>query len=347
MIVFSVSLPGRFGDWCDAAIGRLAASVLGSVVTTGANTAEELASELIKTEGEHFCVGARQPSRWLRQMLSATNKKFVVAIDDPRRAVSDLINQSNLEPAEATRRVASSCGALSRYIDLPNALVITAERDWLDPAATLAAMANHFGLAVCTSNIEQIIADLLAAGLEPSIDSEALGLARLAEEAASMINGAVGAYSEYFGGGLLDQITWARELFYGEGGKPIPNVIEITGKARNLIFGPYVALPPGNWTADLVIGFSEDALDTTFQVDVFAGSILNVTSTKRTLPGVHMVSINFLIEEANDNLVEIRLYNETAAIFGQIVLGHVTLTRRQGVSQRVSASLRSELGLPV
>jgi len=345
MIVFSVSLPSRFGDWCDAAVGRLAASVLGSVVTTGANTAEELASELIKTEGEHFCVGARQPNRWLREILSATNKKFVVAIEDPRRAVSDLITQSNLEPAEATRRVASSCGAISRYIDLPGALVITAERDWLDPASTIAAMANHFGLAVCTSNIEQIVADLAAAGLRPSIDSEASWLAHLGEETAAMINGAVGAYSNYLG--LQDQITWARDLFHGEGGKPVPSVIEVTGKARNLIYGPYVALPPGDWTADLVLGFSEDAIDTTFQVDVFAGSILNVTSTKPALPGVHMVSINFIIEEANDNLVEIRLYNETAAIFGQIALAHAILTRRQGVSPRVSANLRSELGLPV
>jgi hypothetical protein len=344
MIVFSVSLPSRFGDWCDAAVGRLAASVLGSVVTTGANTAEELASELIKTEGEHFCVGARQPNRWLREILSATNKKFVVAIEDPRRAVSDLITQSNLEPAEATRRVASSCGAISRYIDLPGALVITAERDWLDPAATIAAVANHFGLAVCTSDIERIVADLAAAGLRPSVDSEAC-LADLGEEAAAMINGAVGAYSEYLG--LPDKIIWARDLFRGEGGKPVPSMIEITGKARNLIYGPYVALPPGNWTADLVIGFSEDAIDTTFRVDVFAGSMLNMTSTKPTLPGVHMVSINFLIEEANDNLVEIRLYSETAAIFGQIVLGHVILTRRPSVSERVSASLRSELGLPV
>jgi hypothetical protein len=172
-------------------------------------------------------------------------------------------------------------------------------------------------------------------------------LAHLGEEAAAMINGAVGAYSEYLGGGLPDQITWARDLFHGEGGKPVPSVIEITGKARNLIYGPYVALPPGDWTADLVLGFSEDAIDTTFQVDVFAGSILNVIRTKPTLPGVHMVSINFLIEEANDNLVEIRLYNETAAVFGQIALGHAILTRRQGVSRRVSATLRSELGLPV
>ena len=46
MILFSVSLPGRFGDWCDHVIARLAETALGSVVPTGANTAEELATVL-------------------------------------------------------------------------------------------------------------------------------------------------------------------------------------------------------------------------------------------------------------------------------------------------------------
>ena len=104
MILFCVSLPGRFGDWCDAVIGRLAETVLGHVVATGANTAEELASELVKTDGQHFYVGSRHPSRWLREKLMATNKNFVVAVDDPCSAAGDLIIRHHLEPAEASRR---------------------------------------------------------------------------------------------------------------------------------------------------------------------------------------------------------------------------------------------------
>jgi hypothetical protein len=346
MIVFSVSLPGSYGDWCYAAIERLAASVLGSLVSIEANTAEELASEVIKTEGQHFYVSARQPNRWLRENLSASNKKFVVAIDDPRHAVNDLITQHNLEPAEATRRVASSCVAISRYVALPGALVITAEHDWLDPVATIGALASHFGLAADPSNIEQIAADLAAVGLRPRIDGEPSWSAHLDEDATAMINGAVGVYRQFLGGGSLDQITWARELFHGEGVPIVPRVIEITGKPRCLIYGPYIALPPGDWTADLILAFSEDAIDTSFKIDVFAGSVLHIESIKPIRPGVHMISFSFLIEEANENLVEIRVYTESGEIFGQIALGHAILTPRQRVSQRLSATLRSGLGLP-
>ncbi|MGH9593764.1 MAG: hypothetical protein ACRD5L_11770, partial [Bryobacteraceae bacterium] len=105
MILFCVSLPGRFGEWCDAVIGRLAATVLGPIVSTGANTAEELAAELVTTGGQHFYVGARQPSRWLRDQLTTTNKNFIVAVDDPRNAASDLIIRHHLDAADATRRV--------------------------------------------------------------------------------------------------------------------------------------------------------------------------------------------------------------------------------------------------
>src|SRR6266567_6038119 len=101
MNLFCVSLPGRFGDWCDAVIMRLAQTALGSVAWTGANTAEDLASELIRTEAQHFYVGARQPGRWLREKLTATNKKFVVAVDDPRSAAGDLIIRHQFELAEA------------------------------------------------------------------------------------------------------------------------------------------------------------------------------------------------------------------------------------------------------
>src|ERR1700680_2375421 len=140
MILFCVSLPGRFGEWCDAVIWRLAETVLGPVVSTGANKLEELGSELIRTEGQHFYVGARQPGRWWRENLRATNKPFVVAVDDPRSAARDLVIRHRLEPAEASRRVASSCALIGRYISLPGALVVGSASDWSNPTATVAAL---------------------------------------------------------------------------------------------------------------------------------------------------------------------------------------------------------------
>jgi hypothetical protein len=345
MILFSVSLPGRFGDWCDHVIARLAEVALGSVVPTGANTAEELATDLINTEGQHFYVGARHPSRWLRDKLAAAEKKFVIAVDDPRHAVNDLIVRQQLDLPEATRRVASSCAAMSRYITLPGALVVSGERDWPKRGDTIAAIAGHLGLSVDRAAIDKLAADLDASGLGPHGDAEQAWLVGLPEPSVTVIDGAVSSYAAYFHGDSLGQITWARDLFYEEHHRPATHPIEISGKVRYLIYGPYVALPSGSWTADMVLGFSEEAVDMTYRVEVWAGAQLNSTSIHPDRPGVVTANVNFEIEEANDSLVEIRVLNERSAIYGRLALANATLTLRRSVASSIADHLRTELGL--
>src|SRR6266705_2219470 len=302
MMMFCVSLPGSFGDWCDAVIWRLAQTVLGPVVSTAASTAEELASELIRTEGQHFYVGSRQPSRWLREKLMATNKNFVVAMDDPRSAASDLVIRHQLEPAEASRRVASSCALISRYIALPGALVVSSERDWPNAAATVAALAHHLGLPVGTADIEKIAADLEDTRSQPNDEPGAASPAQLPEHSLAVINGALAPYVEFFKGAALGQITWARDLFLEEHHQPAIHPIDISGKIRHLIYGPYIALPPGNWIAEMVLGFSEDAVGMSFQVDVWAGSQLSMASINPSAPGLARVKLSFALEESSDKM---------------------------------------------
>ncbi len=340
MSLFCVSLPGRFGDWCDGAIARLASSVLGPVISTGGSTPEQLAAELIDSEGQHFYVGARNPSRWLREKLIERSKKIVVALDDPQHAVSDLTNRHQIGLFDAARQVASSCAAISQYVTLPGALVVNAERDWANPAETLMAFARHFGLLVDRAEADTIVEELNAAGLgldpqEPTVqwqDNE-------------LVMGAIGSYAEYFVGGTLGTLRWERELFFEEHHKPPAHPIEITGKVRYLIYGPYITLPPAGWTAEMILGFSEDATETSFRIEVWAGSMLGSATIQPPRAGVFPVDVSFVIEEGNDNLVEIRVRNERSAIFGRLALGHVILTPRSGVSQLTAANLRLELGL--
>jgi len=345
MILFCVSLPGRFGEWCDEVIWRLAETVLGPVVSTGANTVEELGSELIRTEGQHFYVGARQPGRWWRETLMATNKRFVVAVDDPRSAASDLIIRHHLEPAEASRRVASSCALIGRYIALPGALVVGSESDRSNPAATVAALARHLGLPAGATDIEKIAAEAEVAHPRPDNESGAVSPTQLPAHSLAVINGALAPYVDFLMGGDLRKITWARDLFFEEHHQPAIHPIDISGKIRHLIFGPYIALPPGNWVAEMVLGFSEDAVNMSFSVEVWGGSQLSVASINPSGPGLTTVNLSFVIEESNVNLIEIRVMNERSAIYGRLALGQATVTLRQNVSLKVIETLTTELGL--
>lgn len=44
-----------------------------------------------------------------------------------------------------------------------------------------------------------------------------------------------------------------------EGGEPCPEVIDITGRKRDLVFGPLVRIPAGAWRVTIHFSLSEEA----------------------------------------------------------------------------------------
>src|SRR6266568_4100698 len=346
MVLFSLGLPGRFGDWCDAVILRMAEAALGSVAAVTVNTPEELATALITGEGSNFLVICRQPPGWLRRMLATTDKPFIVSLDDPRVATWELLSRNGLELADAARRVSCSCVLARSCTGLPRALVVRGDRDWHQPSATAAAIANHLGVPVGPGDIERVVAELAALGLGPERDPPGSNASEPDEATLAVISGAVAPYFEHLAGGALEPITWSRELFLADGHLPATHAVDITGRVRALIYGPYINLPPGNWVAEIVLGFSHEIGEMNFIVDVLiAGLQASVTNIRPLKSGVFSINLSFLIGEENDHPVEFRVVNERAAFDGRVMLGHVTLTRQHDSSREAVEPLTTELGL--
>jgi hypothetical protein len=345
MFLFCVSLPGRFGNWCDAVIARLALATLGSVASTGANTAAELAVALIGSDSDHIYVGSRNPSRWLRESLVAIDSNFVVALEDPRHVVTELITEHHLELAAASRLVASSCASLYRFTALPSALIINAESAKNNPAAAIETIARHLDLRIDHSGIATLVADLEAAGLSPGGEPAAAPGSALPDDSTAAIEGALAPYARCFMDGSLTPIVWARDLFFEERHRPACHPIDLAGAIRYLIYGPYISLPPGNWVAETLLGFSEDAVNMSFRVEVWAGSQLGIIRIQPPAAGLQRISINFALDEQNENPVEIRIVNEHAALGGRLVLGQATLSLARNLASSVCDTLTAELGL--
>jgi len=346
MVLFSLGLPGRFGDWCDAVILRMAEAALGSVAAIAANTPEELATALITGEGSSFLVIGRQPPGWLRRMLATTDKPFIFSLDDPQVATWELVSRDALELADAARRVSCSCVLARSCTVMSRALVVRSDRDWGQPSATAAAIANHLRLPVGLADIERVVAELAALGLGAERDPSGSDASVPDEATLAVIRGAVAPYFGHLAGGALEPITWSRELFLADGHRPATHAVDITGRVRALIYGPYINLPPGNWAAEIVLGFSHEVGDMNFIVDVLiAGSQISVTNIRPLKPGVFSVNLSFLIGEENDHPVEFRVVNEHAAFDGRVMLGHVTLTVQHDTSNAAIDLLTTELGL--
>ncbi len=125
---------------------------------------------------------------------------------------------------------------------------------------------------------------------------------------------------------------------------PANGPIDITGRARFLIFGPYINLAPGPWLATAVVGFSAETAGVSFVIEIVAGTQLGYARVQPTGEQVIETDLQFTIDDSVNQPVEIRIISERAAFDGRLVLGHVRLVPRaavrDGTHERLIGALR-------
>ena len=338
MIFFSIGLPGRLAEWCDAVLARLAARLPGEVsLATSpplskmfgydgiAPVLDQVAISLIASGAAHLVMGTRQPDERLRASLIATNARFVVALDDPRSAAADILANTNADVKSATRAIANSCPLVMQCAASPGAITIRGHQAEADAASVVSAVARHFELTLGAGEAERIVEELAALGLcYVTKGSEA---AQSVEIDHKMVDSVLAPYAKCFAGDDLAAITWPRELFIvnGDTGKGLTDVLDVRGGMRILIFGPYIHLPAGSWTARVFLGFSPEAAGYTFLVDAYSGGQLGSTSFQPERSGVYTVDINFSVAEPSGQGLEIRVWVWSDLARGQVAFGHVIL----------------------
>ena len=345
MILFSIGMPSRFAEWCDALTGRLAECSLGAVESATLNTLEELAAIVLRTKASHLVACSRQPVVRLQSEIIASQRPYLVAIGDPRSALRNLSERMGQSVPEATRAVASSCAAILRLTRSPGALVMTGD-DTADPIAIGSAIAGHFELAATPDQIAAAVRELceegpLADQVEDSVWWDGLG-----DRERAVINGAL---LPYLPGADAKPMLWEPELFFINEDPPAPapvsatRHVDITGRARFLVYGPFINLPPGSWTANIVLGFSAEAAGMSFMVEIFAGHQLCTTRVEPPGEQITEVNLNFVIDHSVDQPVQVRIVNERPAFDGRLALGQITLAPRAAISSETRDRLAAVL----
>lgn len=272
MIFFSIGMPSRFAEWCDAVTSRIAEQGFALVERASINTLEELAIAVLRTRASHLVACSRQPVVRLQTEIVQGERPFVVAIGDPRAALRNLSERAGYDVAGATRAVASSCAAMLSLTRAPGALLVSSG-DAADSIAVAAAIADHFEVPTSRSELAVILSELCVAGLTPDQDQDSAWWNGLAEREQAIVNGALLPYvSHLVSEADLQPLVWEPELFYIFEDPPTSSLIpasrpvDITGRARVLVYGPFINLPPGSWLANVVLGFSIEAAGMSFVV---------------------------------------------------------------------------------
>ncbi len=297
-----------------------------------ANTLEEFAEAVIKTTASNLIIASRQPVVRLQTEIVQAGRPFIIAIGDPRAALRDLLQRPGVNFADATRMVASSCAAMHTLAAAPGALVLSGGGD-LNLIILAAEIAHHFELNVSRAATATIVETVAEAGFEREQGEDGGWWERHGEREQAIFGGAIQPFvSQFAGGGDLESLAWERELFFiyedppAELPVPATRPVDITGRARVLVYGPGISLPPGNWSVNIVLGFSAETVGMSFTVEVYAGRQLSVTQLRPVAAQVLEANLNFTIENTVEHRLEIRVLSERPAFDGRLALGQVTLT---------------------
>lgn len=327
-----MSLPGRFGDWCNRVLARLAGGLGGSASVLSfpslaalcdyertAAPLDEMGRALIGGASSHFAIALRQADPRLSDALMRSPARLVLALDDPCAAVGDLLAENDLATRYAVRAVAGCCASILPVAARPGLLTVCADDARADPVRTIAAIAGHFELAVGADAVAALAAEMPPPG--------EIGAERLPAEAVRMAHGALDAYRKGFAGAGLDRIIWVRDLFFILGDATVAPTapLDIAGGARCLIYGPYIRLPAGSWSARVVLGFSPEAATARFLVDVFSDGQLASTSFQPGRAGFYTAELIFSVGEPSGKGVEVRVWVASDNAVGRLALGHVVL----------------------
>lgn len=337
MFFFVFGLPGRFAQWCDALTVELAGLALGRTGLSHAETLDQLALNALSTGASHGVVAARQPGGKLRAALGDDRRDLIVALDDPRPALVDLVLGQGVGLAAATQAVASSCGALWDWAAMPGALILHAERDAAQPAETAAAIARHLRIAIDDAALAGILRDLAGASpVRPPHDTTQWWNALQPAEQQMMI----GALEPYVGDDdrALSAITWTRELFF-LADRPTERVVgpvDITGRARRLFDGPHIMLPPGAWSLSLSARLSRGAVEHEFLVEITADRPLAAGTLSPQRDGRAEIRLDFVLDALTERPLAVRLSSTRAAFDGAILIDRVTLVRSDAASAEVA-----------
>jgi hypothetical protein len=272
---------------------------------------------------------SHRPGGRLRAALVEAGCGFVLAIDDLRAVLIDLVLGRGVALAEAVRVLASSCAALSRCSELSSGLSMRMPGDRAGWLAAADRMARHVGLSPDPEAIAAIPEQLLA-GRPSYTEHDAIAWwSALDPDQRRMATGALGPFLETDLPGVELPITWTGELFSvcDRPGSRASEPIDITGRAHRIIDGPNIMLPAGSWSLTLALLCNREAADYEFLVEVAADTLLATTTLRPRAEGETSVSFEFAFDGLAEKPVAIRVSTVRAAFDGAISVVAARLVR--------------------
>jgi hypothetical protein len=337
-----------YAYWGFAFIGHLLNDVYGDYCYVHCSTRDELRAGWQGRAGRAAFVTSDRPDPDLAALLLEFDFPVIAFIDSPEDQIDTAIRTRDPAHDQSCRFSTQLLSSLEPVLMSPKTRVFGPE--WYE--RPLSEMARELSHIILEDSDEDQIARIVAkaipdvsGGPQPTVwqavqhkyPKALTPLQGFREERPAhqqLIRAVSDAYRPILEGRRLTDIEWPKELFYfsSEGCAP-PSEIELMGKARHLVWGPYLYLPLGFWRAHVQFEIAENLSGNQIEADVLVGG--TVAEVKRgDLPvlGAYEFFVDFEVKNIAEP-IEVRMKILTGAIEGRFGLRKVTVVRREPDSQ--------------
>jgi hypothetical protein len=342
MIFPVLGLQAPLTFWCQRAVAELVARSRGNASLLHADLGGDLLRHLLSSEHPPVFTSSR-PDRLVRDALLGSGRRYILSAAPPRASLEHLVRHG-AGPLEATRGVLADLAALFSLAGPESGAIVSQGDVAKDASGTVGRIARHLGLD-CSPADTSAIADIISSEIGDGTAAASLSEPDREDEAA--VAAALDGLSMALSDSRYDRLVATRRFFTETvtGGAPL-EPIDATGRNRLLIYGPFLSLPAGDWTARCVYSFSSGLIGTPMTVDVihFVGGFTELarTSFMVTSAGRFDVDVRFAHTEPSA-VLEIRLFSEKAIFDGTISLGYVEF-RRSDDGQSASEPIAPSIG---
>lgn len=263
----------------------------------------------------------------------ATGAVHTVLVLDEPASCFHVLRTAGHESIPVLRRLIYCATSLGELATCPGALTL-ARDGGRDAGQTLLAVLDHFDLVLDDTALADLAARFGIAG--PGIGLDAVLLCFEASEVVhpvlapaddAMVRVALMPAFGYGATGRRRKVAWPRAcLSLGDRpdvGPPAPLIVEITGPARILVYGPYFYLAAGRWRMSATLAFSPSARGVRLALGLFGPNSLGGCCFTVERAGVFAASTIITVPSAREAL-EIRLMVERGAIEGELGIDSVT-----------------------
>lgn len=330
--------------WGLQAVRTIADVALGPHDFISSSNIDQLKGAWNKRTHEHAVFYCEVPDTALVELFMRSDAPFIVFADDPREVTAYAMIERKEQFVQAARSTSRVFAVLHNLMVKQDAFLISRSSISVNVHTAVGEIVTFFQLKLDQDAIVMITSRLV--NEIPSSHEEAIRtLARhldsgekIFEDAmrgaehhqCTFVQAAIEPLRDLAIGKPITTVTWPRSVFLSsdEKGSALSGPIDLTGRARQLTYGPYLHLPTGKWNATFFMNAIQCFSQSQLHIDVFSGTNQFLARGRCDFRGEGFFRVELPFEVKNPaSPLEARIALERGAIEGRLDVLRVTLSR--------------------